>query len=124
MATSTGVDINSNIIRNNTYIRNNSNIRIAVSPTLIVSSPAASSAPTAAVKPKTATDSSTPLLTNPTCASTPMAVSREEQTFLSLIGPYPYDAPPGFHWVPNGWKLEKTEASYEQLFLEKVKSNP
>ena len=53
-----------------------------------------------------------------------MAVSREEQKLINLIGPYPYDAPPGFHWVPNGWRLEKTEASFEQLFLEKVKSNP
>ena len=53
-----------------------------------------------------------------------MAVSREEQKLISLIGLYPYDAPPGFHWVPNGWRLEKTEASFEQLFLENVKSNP
>ena len=53
-----------------------------------------------------------------------MAVSREEQKLISLNGPYPYDAPPGFHWVPNGLRLEKTEASFEQLFLEKVKSNP
>ena len=53
-----------------------------------------------------------------------MAVSREEQKLISLNGPYPYDAPPGFHWVPNGLRLGKTEASFEQLFLEKVKSNP
>ena len=53
-----------------------------------------------------------------------MAVSREEKKLINLIGTYPYDAPPGFHWVPNDWRLEKTEASFEQLFLEKVKSNP
>ena len=96
----------------------------AVSSTSVISSPAVLSALTAAVKPKTPTDSSTPLVGTPTCESTPMAVSREEQKLINLIGPYPYDAPPGFHWVPNGWRLEKTEASFEQLFLEKVKSNP
>ena len=53
-----------------------------------------------------------------------MAVSREEQTLISLIGRYTYDAPPGFYWVPHGWKLEKPEAGFEQLFLEKVKSKP
>ena len=44
-----------------------------------------------------------------------------------LIGPYPYNAPPGFHWVPNEWKLEPiTErvkgTSFEELFLKKIKS--
>ena len=96
----------------------------AVSSTSVTSSPAVLSAPTVAVKPKTPTDSSTPLIGTPTCESTPMAVSREEQKLINLIGPYPYDAPPGFHWVPNGWRLEKTEGSFKQLFLEKVKSNP
>ena len=53
-----------------------------------------------------------------------MAVCREEQKLLNLIGLYPYDAPHGLHWVPNGRRLEKREASFEQLFLEKVESNP
>ena len=96
----------------------------AVSSTSATSSPAVLSALTATVKPKTPTDSSTPLIGTPTCESTPMAVCREEQKLINLIGPYPYDAPPGFHWVPNGWTLEKTEARFEQLFLEKVRSNP
>ena len=42
------------------------------------------------------------------------------------MGPYHYDAPPGFCWVPNIWKLEPIEAtptnvSFEQLLLDKVK---
>ena len=42
------------------------------------------------------------------------------------MGPYHYDAPPGFCWVPKGWKLEPIEAtptnvSFEQLLLDKVK---
>ena len=42
------------------------------------------------------------------------------------LSPYPYDALLGFHWVPNGWKLEPVEStptnvSFEQLFLDKVK---
>ena len=95
----------------------------AVSSTSVTSSPAVLLAPTAAVKPKTPTDLSTPLIGTPTCESTLMAVCREEQKPINLIGPYPYDAPSRLHWVPNGWRLEKMEASFEQLFLEMVKSN-
>ena len=86
----------------------------AVSSTSVTSSPAVLSAP-AAVKPKTPTDLPTPLIGTPTCESTLMAVSREEKKLINLIGPYPYNAPPGFYWVPNGWRLEKTEASFEQF---------
>ena len=96
----------------------------AVSSTSIISSPAVLSAPTGAIKSKTTTYSLTSLARTPTCAFTPMEVNREEQKLISLIAPYPYDAPTGFHWVPNGWRLEKTEASFKQLFLEKAKSNP
>lgn len=57
----------------------------------------------------------------------PSNVEKEDQR-LKLLGPYPYDAPPGYHWVPNGWKLEPVQeaqipdVSFEQLFLNKIKS--
>ena len=98
---------------------NNSSINI------IISSQTVLSAPAAAVKPITPTDLSTPMVRTPTCASTPVAVSREEQKMISLLGPYPHMM---LHLdsigLANGWRLEKTEASFQQLFLEKVKSNP
>ena len=48
------------------------------------------------------------------------------------LGPYPYDAPAGFCWVPNGWKLEPliktstpvpedTAGNFQMLFLDRVK---
>ena len=44
-------------------------------------------------------------------------------------GPHPYDAPEGFQWVPNGWKLEKmsdnnkrtNNKTFDELFLDKIK---
>ena len=30
-----------------------------------------------------------------------------QQHVYNFIGPYPYNPPEGFQWVPNGWKLEK-----------------
>ena len=47
--------------------------------------------------------------------------------YQRTLGPYPYNAPLGLRWVPNGWKLEPieptpTNVSFEQLFLDKVKS--
>ena len=30
-----------------------------------------------------------------------------QQHIYNYIGPYPYDPPEGFPWVPNGWKLNK-----------------
>ena len=46
--------------------------------------------------------------------------------YQRILGPYPYDAPLGFCWFLNGWKLEQIEStptnvSFEQLFLNKVK---
>ena len=46
--------------------------------------------------------------------------------YQRILGPYPYDAPLGFRWFPNGWKLKQIEStttnvSFEQLFLNKVK---
>ena len=46
--------------------------------------------------------------------------------YQRILGPYPYDAPLGFCWFPNGWKLKwiessPTNVSLEQLFLNKVK---
>ena len=46
--------------------------------------------------------------------------------YQRILDPYPYDAPLGFCWFPNGWKLNQIEStptnfSFEQLFLNKVK---
>ena len=46
--------------------------------------------------------------------------------YQRILDPYPYDAPLGFCWFPNGWKLNRIEStptnfSFEQLFLNKVK---
>ena len=54
-------------------------------------------------------------------------VNGTHDKYQRILGPYPYNAPLGFHWVPNGWKLEPieptpTNVSFEQLFLDKVKS--
>ena len=40
---------------------------------------------------------------------------------ISLIVAYPYDAPPGFHWVPNGCMLEKAAKRNERnwIFMER-----
>ncbi|XP_057314858.1 uncharacterized protein LOC130656038 [Hydractinia symbiolongicarpus] len=52
---------------------------------------------------------------------------------MDTIGPFPFDAPLGFQWVPNGWKLEPVSStptpttapivnkSFEELFLNKIK---
>ena len=58
-------------------------------------------------------------------------VSSELDILMKRLGPYPYAAPPGFNWVPNGWKLEpnqestptssrNVEKSFEDLFLDKI----
>ena len=46
-----------------------------------------------------------------------------------IMGPYPYDAPLGFGWFSNGWKLKEIESTptdifFEQLFSNKVKLIP
>ena len=46
--------------------------------------------------------------------------------YQRILGQYSYDAPLGFDWFPNDWKLERIEStptnvSFEQLFLNKVK---
>ena len=46
--------------------------------------------------------------------------------YQRILGPYSYDAPLGFGWFPNGWKLKQIEStpanvSFEQLFSNKVK---
>ena len=61
------------------------------------------------------------------------------QDVLNVLGPYSFNCPPGFKWVPAGWKLEliKTysnenamntsqannvqNTSFEELFLDKIK---
>ena len=58
---------------------------------------------------------------------------------LKVLGPYPFDCPPGFKWAPAGWKLEPIQnqsnenrmdtsqpnsvrnTSFEELFLDKIK---
>ena len=42
------------------------------------------------------------------------------------IGNYPYKAPDGFKWIPNGWKLvedtpQSCSKSFEEIFLDKIK---
>ena len=46
--------------------------------------------------------------------------------YQRILGPYSYDAPLGFGWFPNGWKLKQIEStpanvSFEQLLSNKVK---
>ena len=46
--------------------------------------------------------------------------------YQRILGPYSYDAPLGFGWFPNGWKLKQIEStpanvSFEQSFSNKVK---
>ena len=61
------------------------------------------------------------------------------QDDLNVLGPYPFDCPSGFKWVPAGWKLEPIQiqsnengmntsqannvqnTSFEELFLDKIK---
>ena len=61
------------------------------------------------------------------------------QDVLNVLGPYPFDCPSGFKWVPAGWKLEPIQnqsnenrintsqannvqnTSFEELFLDKIK---
>ena len=48
------------------------------------------------------------------------------EDYQRILGPYPCNAPLGFRWFPNGWKLKPIEStptnvSFEQLFLNKVK---
>ena len=47
-----------------------------------------------------------------------------QQHIYNFIGPYPYDPPEGFQWVPNGWKLEKKEqdVSFDEIFVGKIRS--
>ena len=46
----------------------------------------------------------------------------EESILFKYIGQYPYEAPKGFQWVPNGWKLvAATPKTFEEIFLDKVK---
>ena len=47
-----------------------------------------------------------------------------QQHVYNFIGPYPYDPPEGFRWVPNGWKLEKKErdVSFDEIFIGKIRS--
>ena len=57
-------------------------------------------------------------LQGPLCSTTPHFTSTltqsksstEDETadkLIEILGLYPYDAPPGFSWVLNGWKLMK-----------------
>ena len=44
------------------------------------------------------------------------------EDYQRILGPYPCNAPLGFRWFPNGWKLKPIEStptnvSFEQLFF-------
>ncbi|XP_057299067.1 PH domain-containing protein DDB_G0287875-like [Hydractinia symbiolongicarpus] len=56
--------------------------------------------------------------------------TNEMNILLKRLGPYPYTAPTGFCWIPNGWKLSpinqstpKSTEVFEELFLDKVKGS-
>ena len=83
-------------------------------------------------------------VTTPTSVTTPtfqVDVASQQSTsyntqvihddmLMKHLGSYPYEAPAGFHWVPNGWKLVPSNQStplntrnksFEEVFLDKVK---
>ena len=46
-----------------------------------------------------------------------------QQHIYNYIGPYPYDPPEGFPWVPKGWKLKKEQdVSFDKIFVGKIRS--
>ena len=60
-------------------------------------------------------------------SSTPMRETYSAEVMVA-IGPVPYQAPTGFLWIPNGWKLTRTneqtdeqEKSFEEVFLDKIR---
>ena len=59
----------------------------------------------------------------PTPTQTPMQTPTvlTEQQLIDVIGPYPYHAPPGSIWVPNGWKLQQESTDFKTLFLNRIK---
>ena len=57
------------------------------------------------------------------------STEQPDKVLRDILGPFPYEAPKGFKWVPNGWKLEPVtfgpsiaNTSFEDLFLEKLQS--
>lgn len=65
------------------------------------------------------TPSQTPLQT-PTQTSTQETLC--EELMVKVIGPYPYPAPPGSRWVPNGWKLQQDSSTdFKTIFLDRIK---
>ena len=57
------------------------------------------------------------------------STEQPDKDLRDILGPFPYEAPKGFKWVPNGWKLEPVtfgpsiaNTSFEDLFLEKLQS--
>ena len=73
---------------------------------------------------KTPTQTETPTSTKtPTPTQTPMQTptALTEQQLIDVIGPYPYPAPPGSIWVPNGWKLQHESTDIKTLFLNRIK---
>jgi len=61
-----------------------------------------------------------PLDAGPSTQATPVE-QQQETDLVSVIGPYPYNAPQGFKWVPNGWKLVPVSTDFKTLFLNKIK---
>ena len=54
--------------------------------------------------------------------------ANDEYVLKRYLGEFLYQAPSGYKWVPNGWKLVKVNAnekpwikSFEEVFLDKIK---
>ena len=54
--------------------------------------------------------------------------ANDEYVLKRHLGEYPYQAPSGYKWVPNGWKLVEINATekprikcFEEVFLDKIK---
>ena len=67
---------------------------------------------------------STVMVSTPTATDT--TDTGYDDSIMSFIRPFPYQALKDFKWVPNGWKLEPIKDSsgnktFEELFLDKIK---
>ena len=74
-----------------------------------------------------ATSSKINLTENSDAAS--QSTEQPDKDLRDILGPFHYESPEGFKWVPNGWKTEPVtfgpsiaNISFEDLFLEKLQS--
>ena len=66
----------------------------------------------------TSTTPATPAAATPNIPKTKTNISIP---LTEILGPYPYPAPTGMKWVPNGWRLERSVTTFQEVFLNKVK---